>query len=89
MDVGVWFLTTDGHGAGGENRTRVASLEGWSFTTKLHPPTLRSGVGSKCETRGFEFSSQESESPDSTPDGQISPHFFFAIHRASELAFED
>ena len=36
-------------GAGGENRTRVASLEGWSFTTKLHPLTpacagLRRGV---------------------------------------------
>jgi hypothetical protein len=23
--------------AGGENRTRVISLEGWGFTTKLHP----------------------------------------------------
>jgi hypothetical protein len=26
------------NGAGGQNRTDVASLEGWSFTTKLHPP---------------------------------------------------
>jgi hypothetical protein len=24
-------------GAGGGNRTRMASLEGWNFTTKLHP----------------------------------------------------
>ncbi len=24
-------------GAGSENRTRVTSLEGWGFTTKLHP----------------------------------------------------
>ncbi len=24
-------------GAGDENRTHVASLEGWSFTIKLHP----------------------------------------------------
>ena len=31
------------HGAGGENRTRVASLEGWSFTTKLHPRVRCSG----------------------------------------------
>lgn len=27
-------------GAGGGNRTRIASLEGWSFTTKLHPRRL-------------------------------------------------
>lgn len=27
--------------AGGGNRTRVISLEGWSFTTKLHPRKLR------------------------------------------------
>ena len=26
--------------AGGENRTRVISLEGWGFTTKLHPRYL-------------------------------------------------
>ena len=26
------------NGAGEGNRTLVASLEGWSFTTKLHPP---------------------------------------------------
>lgn len=25
------------YGAGEENRTPVASLEGWSFTIKLHP----------------------------------------------------
>jgi hypothetical protein len=25
------------NGAGGGNRTRVTSLEGWSFTTKQHP----------------------------------------------------
>ncbi len=25
------------NGAGGQNRTDEASLEGWSFTTKLHP----------------------------------------------------
>ena len=28
-------------GAGDGNRTHIASLEGWSFTTKLHP---RKGV---------------------------------------------
>ncbi len=27
-------------GAGEENRTPVASLEGWSFTIKLHPQGL-------------------------------------------------
>jgi hypothetical protein len=27
----------DASGAGGGNRTRIASLEGWSFTTKLRP----------------------------------------------------
>jgi len=33
MVVKILFL----HGAGDQNRTDVASLEGWSFTTKLHP----------------------------------------------------
>ena len=35
----------DTSGAGGGNRTRIASLEGWSFTTKLRPrnyPFIRS-----------------------------------------------
>ena len=27
----------EGYGAGEGNRTLIASLEGWSFTTKLHP----------------------------------------------------
>ena len=27
-------------GAGGEDRTRAASLEGWNSTTELHPRTL-------------------------------------------------
>ncbi len=27
-------------GAGEGNRTLIASLEGWSFTTKLHPHTM-------------------------------------------------
>ena len=40
MVIGGEISTTNGHGAGGENRTRVASLEGWSFTTKLHPLKL-------------------------------------------------
>ena len=30
------------YGAGEGNRTLVASLEGWSFTTKLHPQNLYS-----------------------------------------------
>jgi hypothetical protein len=29
------------NGAGGQNRTDVASVEGWSFTTKLHPQKTR------------------------------------------------
>ena len=29
------------NGAGEGNRTLVASLEGWSFTTKLHPQQAR------------------------------------------------
>ncbi len=39
-------LTRNGNGAGGENRTRVTSLEGWSFTTKRHLPM------SDCAARG-------------------------------------
>ena len=31
-------------GAGEGNRTLIASLEGWSFTTKLHPRSLNSSL---------------------------------------------
>jgi hypothetical protein len=30
-------------GAGNENRTRIASLEGWSFTIKLCPRVIERG----------------------------------------------
>ena len=42
---GIWctkhtkFLFSCGKTAGDGNRTRVTSLEGWSFTAKLHPQT--------------------------------------------------
>jgi hypothetical protein len=32
------FSNFRGSGAGSGNRTRIASLEGWCFTTKLYPP---------------------------------------------------
>ena len=35
-----WIALEKGIGAGEGNRTLIASLEGWSFTTKLHPPAL-------------------------------------------------
>ena len=37
-------------GAGDQNRTDVASLEGWSFTTKLHPHTKTSGGERRIRT---------------------------------------
>ena len=43
--------------AGGGNRTRVASLEGWSSTIELHPPIhhpLATAVLSLVEGVGFE-----------------------------------
>lgn len=30
-------MSSDYFGAGGGNRTHMASLEGWNFTIKLHP----------------------------------------------------
>ena len=33
-------LIESGVGAGSGNRTRIANLEGWSFTTKLYPRLL-------------------------------------------------
>ena len=33
-----FFIIRDGAGSG--NRTRMANLEGWSFTTKLYPRFL-------------------------------------------------
>jgi hypothetical protein len=50
------------HGAGGRNRTDIASLEGWSFTTKLHPLAMlrlerltAMPVKSGFEIRSFAF----------------------------------
>ena len=38
---GLWAMSVDAGGrkvgAGSGNRTRIASLEGWCFTTKLYP----------------------------------------------------
>lgn len=44
-------------GAGSGNRTRIASLEGWSFTTKLYPLGSPTGamarvVAGACHGRG-------------------------------------
>lgn len=38
-------------GAGGGNRTRVTSLEGWSFTTKQHPRLRRMQIFYTLELR--------------------------------------
>ena len=38
--------------AGGGNRTRVISLEGWSFTTKLHPRSHRLNVANQSSIIG-------------------------------------
>ena len=40
------------NGAGDGNRTHMASLEGWSFTTKLHPLSAKN-AGEILTNRGF------------------------------------
>ena len=39
------------NGAGEGNRTLLASLEGWSFTTKLHPHRSQQGACFLCPRR--------------------------------------
>ena len=50
----MWILWKNGkNGAGGENRTRVISLEGWSNTIIRHPRRQhRSGLGGFVKSRG-------------------------------------
>ena len=55
------------NGAGEGNRTLVASLEGWSFTTKLHP--LIGWFDSITRNR---IKNQETQSPD--PENSQSRH---------------
>jgi hypothetical protein len=42
--MGEFFLNAGKFGAGDGNRTHIASLEGWSFTTKLHPHQRKHAV---------------------------------------------
>ena len=41
------------NGAGEGNRTLVASLEGWSFTTKLHPLNIFTGYARSLSRNAF------------------------------------
>ena len=44
--AGNFTQTTDNWKAGDENRTHITSLEGWSFTIKLHPQRSELSVAS-------------------------------------------
>jgi hypothetical protein len=44
------FISVFIHGAGEGNRTLIASLEGWCFTTKLHPLSFSKYYEFLCST---------------------------------------
>ncbi len=46
------------NGAGEGNRTLVASLEGWSFATKLHPHRNQGSLYARIATQKTDFSEE-------------------------------
>ena len=51
QEVSLRILLQNTAGAGDGNRTHIASLEGWSFTTKLHPHGGRGRIRTYVDVR--------------------------------------